>query len=69
MGVGDWVSQFALGLRCVVRLTASREARLGSRKSECVVASRVGWLGGGCFNLRWSYGASRGWLRRGDTIV
>ncbi len=36
--------QFALVLRCIARLAASRESRLGRRVSECVVASRVwGW--------------------------
>ena len=33
--------EFELVLRCVAWLTASREARLGRRVSECVVASRV----------------------------
>ncbi len=33
--------KFDLALRCFVRLTASSEARLGLRVSECVAASRV----------------------------
>ncbi len=41
LGVGWWVYK-------IVRLTASREAVLGSRISECVVAFTVWGLGGGC---------------------
>ena len=43
--------KIAMVLRCVAWLTASREARLGRRVSERVVASRVWGLGGECYNL------------------
>ena len=39
-------------LRCVARLTASREATLGRRVSEGVVAFTVWGLGGGYIKLR-----------------
>ena len=52
--VGGCVLEFGLVLRRVAWLTASKEAPLGRRVSECVVASRVWGLGSGCINLRWS---------------
>ncbi len=35
----------------VVPLTASKEAHLGHRVSECIVVGRVWGLGGGCFKI------------------
>ncbi len=40
LGVWGWVFKLALVLRCVVRLTASWESRLGRLLSERIVASR-----------------------------
>ena len=40
-------------LRCVARMTVSRQATLGNRVSEGVVAFVWG-LGGGCIKLKWS---------------
>ena len=54
LGVGWWVYQIERVLRCVSRLTASREATLGRRVSEGVVAFTVWELGGGCIELRGS---------------
>ena len=47
LGVGWWVYKIERVLRCVSRLTASREATLGHRVSEGVVALTVWGLGGG----------------------
>ena len=41
-------------IMCVAWLTAMREATLGRRVPECVVAFTVWGLGGGCIKLRWS---------------
>ena len=54
LGVGWWVCKIEMVLRCVARLTASREATLGRRVSEGVVAFTVWELGGGCIKLRGS---------------
>ena len=48
LGAGWWVYKTEMVLMCVARLTASREATLGRRVSECVVAFTVWGLGGGC---------------------
>ena len=54
-GSGWWVFKMEMVFRCVARLTASREAILGSRVPECVVAFTVWGLGGGgCIKLRWA---------------
>ena len=54
VGVGWWVYKTEMVSRCVACLTAAREAALGRRVSECVVAF-TGWgLGGGCIKWRWS---------------
>ncbi len=45
LGAGGWLLKFTVVLRCVVRLTAWREAPLGRRVSVCVLASRVWGLG------------------------
>ncbi len=46
LGAGWWVLELALVLWCIVRLTASRESRLGRRVSDCVVAFKVlGFVG------------------------
>ena len=58
LGVGWWVYKIERVLRCVARMTASREATLGNRLSEGVVAFTVWGLGGGCMKLTGSYGAS-----------
>ncbi len=52
--VGWWVYKIERVLRCVKRLTASREATLGRRVSAGVVAFTVWVLGGGCIKLRGS---------------
>ena len=54
LGVGWWVYKTEMVLRCVARRIESREATLGSRVSECVVAFTVWGSGGGCKKLRWS---------------
>ena len=55
LGVGWWVYKIERVFRCVARLTESREATLGRRVSECVVAFTVWGLGGGgCIKLRWA---------------
>ncbi len=54
LGIREWVFKFVLVLRYVVRLIVSREARLGRRVLECVVASRFWGLGSGCSNMLWS---------------
>jgi hypothetical protein len=46
LGAGWWVYKIEMVLRWLARLTASREATLGRRVSECVVAFTVGGLGG-----------------------
>ena len=60
LGAGWWVYTIEMVLTCVARLTASREATLGRRVSECVVAFTVLGLGGGCIKLRCSESASHG---------
>ena len=60
LGLGWWVYKFERVLRCVAQLTESREATLGRRVSEGVLAFTVWGLGGGCMKLRGSYGASLG---------
>ncbi len=47
-GVGRWELKFVSLFACVVRLSASWEARLRRRVSDCVVASRVWGFGDGC---------------------
>ncbi len=55
LGLGGWVVGVSnsLGPDAVAPVTASKEARLGHRISECIVAGRVWGLGGGCFKLIW----------------
>ncbi len=60
LGGGWWVYKIEGFLRCVARMTASRETTLGHRVSEGVVAFTVGGMGGGCIKLRGSQGASQG---------
>jgi hypothetical protein len=47
-GVGGWELKFVCLFACVVRLSASWEARLGRRVSDCVVASKVWGFGDRC---------------------
>ena len=48
LGVCGWVLKFAFVFGCVAWLAASREATLGRRFSEGVVASKVWGCVGGC---------------------
>ena len=52
--LGWWVYKIERVLRCIAGMTASREATLGNRVSEGVVAFAVWGLGGGCTKLRGS---------------
>ena len=54
LGIGWRVYKIEIVLRCVARLTASKEAPSGHRVSEFVVAFTVWGLGGGCIKLTWS---------------
>ena len=54
LGVGWWVYKIEMVLRRVAGMTASREATLGNRVSEGVVAFAVWGLGGGCIKWRGS---------------
>ena len=52
-----WLALIGADWRCLALvgagLTASKEARLGHRVSECIVAGRVWGLGGGCLEFSW----------------
>ena len=52
LGLGWWVYKIERVLRRVARLTAPREATLGNRVSEGVVAFTVWGLGGGLAGYR-----------------
>ncbi len=68
LGGGGWMLNVACFFGCVDWLPASREALLGRRTSESVVASKVWGCVGGCKIVFCSSGASVGCLRRGRLV-